>query len=127
MTSPDLPTAVKRFIALHIPTVEQLEVLLLLRGAPDTEWDPGTVSAELYTQPQSAMRRLDDLTARGFLVNNGNSYRYAPVSTKLAAQVEELADAYARRRVRVITQIFSSPDEAVANFSAAFRIKKSRW
>src|SRR5436305_8802321 len=120
MSSSDLSAAVKRFIALHISSIEQLEILLLLRGDPTVAWDPQSISAELYSQPESALRRLDDLTARGFLTNTGRQYRYAPVSKRLADQVEELADIYARRRVRVITQIFAGPDETVESFSAAF-------
>ena len=123
MSAADVPKGVKRFIAAHITSVEQLEILLLLRGDPAVEWDPRDVSNELYSQPESALRRLDDLTARGLLVCAGNRFRYAPANAGLAKAVEELADTYARRRVRVITQIFAGPDEAAESFSAAFRFK----
>ena len=121
----DLPKHVKRFISQHISSVEQLEVLLLLRGDPSVSWDPEEVSRELYSQPESALVRLDDLTSRGFLAVVGPRYRYAPVSETLAHDVEVLADMYARRRVRVITHIFASPDQAVQSFSAAFRFKEN--
>jgi predicted transcriptional regulator len=124
--SRDLPVSVRRFIDQHISSVEQLEVLLLLRGDRSVAWQPDEVANELYAQADSIAHRLDDLAARGLLLLTGNSYRYQPRSEDLAQSVEDLADAYARRRVRVITHIFSDHDDAVHSFSDAFRIRRDR-
>jgi hypothetical protein len=124
--SGELSRSVKRFIGQHISSVEQLEILLLLRGDPAVEWRPESVARELYFQTESVLRRLDDLAGRGFLRLKDGCYRYAPRTADLGGAVEELADTYARRRVKVITQIFSGPDQAVQSFSDAFRITKDR-
>jgi hypothetical protein len=59
-----LPAELVRFIHEHIHSVEQLEVLLLLRENPERWWSPEEVSQALRTIPSSASQRLlDDVLA----------------------------------------------------------------
>jgi hypothetical protein len=121
-----LPAAVRRFIAAHINSVEQLEVLLLLRSDPTREWAPGEVSTELATSHDAAALRLADLEAQGLVrarLDPVPRYRYANLPAKREAEVADVADAYAKRRVAVITEIFSEPSPA-ESFSDAFRLRR---
>ena len=43
------PEAVRSFILEHINSVEQLEVLLLLKNQPDREWTAEAVSQAVYS------------------------------------------------------------------------------
>lgn len=124
MTDEGIPDVVQRFVRRHITSVEAIEVLLLLRGDPDRAWTPQQVSKELYSQTESAAHRLEDLASRGLLVRDGDGYRYRPRTADLRAAMETLADTYARRRVRLISFIFSPPDHPGRAISDAFRLRK---
>lgn len=129
MAEKGIPAEVERFIATHIESVEQLEVLLMLRAAPDKSWSAEEVARALVIQRESAGNRLADLHARGLLASSqegDDRYRYDPVKGGTDRLVDGLAEAYARRRVTVITLIFSKPSDAVTSFSDAFRIRRER-
>jgi hypothetical protein len=126
-----LPEDVERFIAEHIHSVEQLEVLLLLQGSCPQPWDAERVARELRTSRQSAASRLDDLRARRLLSSNdgSNAFFYAPASPELDRDVVSLRAAYAERRIAVINAIFAKPSErfdAMRQFADAFRIRKGQ-
>jgi hypothetical protein len=121
----ELARNVERFIDEHINSVEQLEVLLLLRSDPQRSWASNEVSKELATAPDSAALRLADLAEQGLISGEGEPvprYRYGKPSRKLDADVAAVADAYAKRRVSVITAIFSEPAGPAESFSDAFRL-----
>jgi hypothetical protein len=121
-----VPSPVRHFIANHIVSVAQLEVLLLLRAAADKDWTGGEVARALVTQPEAAAGWLEDLTERGLAREQGGSYRYAPSSPELDRTVDALAASYASYRVAVISLIFSRPSERITRFSDAFRIRRKR-
>jgi hypothetical protein len=121
-----VPAPVRRFIASHIVSVAQLEVLLLLRAAADKDWTAGEVARALVTQPEAAAGWLADLTERGLARGEGGSYRYAPSSSEVERTVDALAESYASYRVAVISLIFAGPSERVTRFADAFRIRRKR-
>jgi hypothetical protein len=121
-----VPAPVRRFIAGHIESVGQLEVLLLLRAAADKEWTTEEVSRAVVTQPASAGGWLEQLRAGGLIRLNGKRYRYAPPTADLEHAVDELAESYAKYRVAVIGLIFSKPSEQVRDFPEAFRLRRPR-
>lgn len=129
MTDAGIPDEVRAFIAEHIDSVEQVEVLLLLRRSGDREWTADAVSDELRTNPGSAAERLADLTARRLIAPAGGAperpgYRYAPGTPALDQAVRGLDQAYAERRVSVINLIFSKPIDKIRTFADAFRLRK---
>ncbi|HVM16978.1 MAG TPA: hypothetical protein VM290_05315 [Gaiellaceae bacterium] len=126
MAPAGIPQSVERLVAEHIHSVEQLEVLLLLRRTAGRSWTAGEVSDELVTQRDSVAERLEDLAARGFLSREDGGeprYAYAPGDAARDRDVDALADCYARRRVSVITLIFSKPSDTIRSFSDAFRLR----
>jgi hypothetical protein len=120
-----IPEPVRRLVADHVKSVEQLEVLLLLRREAGRDWDGPETSAALQTTPESAGRCLEHAAASGFATESGGRYRYA-ASGGVARTVDELADAYAKRRHAVIAMIFESPSDAVQSFADAFRLRGDR-
>jgi hypothetical protein len=119
-----VPVPVRRFIASHIVSVAQLEVLLLLRAAADKEWTAGEVARALVTQPEAAAGWLDDLLGRGLATENGGRFRYAPAGAEVERTVDALAESYANYRVAVIGLIFAGPSEGVTRLADAFRIRR---
>ncbi len=127
-----IPEATRRFIAAHISSVEQLEVLLLLRCDADRWWPPEEVAGELSTPPDSVAHRLRDLRGHGLVAEersgrDGTSrFRYQPATPELEGAVSTLAQVYARRRSSVISVIFADPDRSIRTFADAFRLSRPR-
>lgn len=124
MPETGVPAPVRRFIASHIVSVAQLEVLLLLRAAADKEWTAGEVARALVTQPEAAAGWLENLTDHGLARERDGSYRYAPFSDEVDRTVDSLAESYANYRVTVISLIFARPSERVTSLADAFRIRR---
>jgi len=81
MTSAPIPEDIQKFLDAYIPSVEQLEVLLLLQENPTQEWRANDVSRALYRQLESAARQLDALVGHGLVTLTDGSerqYRYDP-------------------------------------------------
>jgi hypothetical protein len=77
-------------------------------------------------RPESAAHWLDDLAARGLLLEDGGRYRYHPSTDGTESTIDDLAESYAKYRVAVIGLIFSKPSERVTVFADAFRIRRRR-
>ncbi|HEV3378330.1 MAG TPA: hypothetical protein VG126_13735 [Thermoleophilaceae bacterium] len=119
-----VPAAVRGFIASHIVSVAQLEVLLMLRAAADKEWSASEMARALVTQPEAAAGWLEDLRQRGLASESEGKYRYTPANDDLDRIVDDLAESYANYRVAVIGLIFARPSERITSFADAFRIRK---
>jgi hypothetical protein len=106
----EISERVRRFIAQHVHSVAQLEVLLLLQDAPDREWSIDDVARARVSTRRLAEQLLEDLRERGLIERNGTNgcFSYRP-STGLDAVVNDVASAYESRRVAVVGLIFSKP------------------
>jgi hypothetical protein len=120
-----LPARVETFIARNIDSIEKLEVLLLLRSRAPAAFSAARVAAELRIAEGSARARLQDLSARGLARPTGSIPDYVyPTGgdPEQDADVAAVADAYAQRRVSVISFIFSNPQDKLRGFADAFRL-----
>jgi hypothetical protein len=126
MSGETLPSAVKDFLARHIRSVEQLEVLLLLQSQPARSWTAPEVYEVVRSSLASISERLEDFCAAGFLVKTQKepaTFRYAEENPQ-SRSVDELAVAYRTWRVRIIEAIFAAEVDPLKSFSDAFRIRK---
>jgi len=121
-----VPTTVRRLIADRIESVQQLEILLLLRAASDKAWTAEEVARALVTEVDSSEDWLERMARGRFLVRDEDTYRYAPATAEMDDAVDALAESYAKYRVAVIALIFSKPSERVRTFSDAFRIRRGK-
>lgn len=119
-----IPDEVRAFVAQHIDSVEQLEVLLALRENAHRAFSPEEIAGELRIDPRSAAQRLKDLQAAGLVVAEGDACRYAPRTAELARRTDALAEMYRTHRVAIISLIFSRPTERIRSFADAFRIRR---
>jgi hypothetical protein len=121
-----VPIGVQGFISAHIESVEQLEVLLLLRAAADKDWTATEVARALVTNTESTRNWLERMAAGGLLAANDEVFRYAPPTPDVEQLIDGLAESYAKYRVTVISLIFSKPGERARTFSDAFRIRRPK-
>lgn len=116
------PSDLESFIARCIDSVEQVEILLLVREQPERRWTIDEISRHLRSTPHSVALRLAQLQDRGLVSRSGDdSFSYSARS-HVDALVERLADAYRERRTSVIERIFSQRD-AIQSFADAFRLR----
>jgi hypothetical protein len=94
-----LPPAVRTLIARHIESVQQVEILRLLRAEPRA-WSASETAAALRIAPEACTAWLE-LLARAALVDRADGgYRCVP-----RADVDELLASFALRRPRVVSAI----------------------
>jgi hypothetical protein len=127
MSKSDIPEGVRAFVAQNIESAELLETLLLVHSGPDRDWTPDEVARSIYTVPAGATRRLEQLTGMDLVRSSGTadpSYRYAPGTSALAAQVDALAAAYRAQRVAVINLVYARPPDPLRSFADAFKLRK---
>jgi hypothetical protein len=117
-----IPGAVRNLIVRHIDSVAQLEALLFLHARSGEQWDTATVAKRLYAPVSDTAAALAALTEDGFLVRQGEHYRYARRPDR-DATVEALAEAYAHFLIPITNLIHSKPRHARA-FSDAFKFRK---
>jgi hypothetical protein len=127
VSSRELPEDVQQLLKEQIRSIEQLEILLLLREAPEKTWTAATVYQTVRSSERSVSATLDHLARSGFLSRSEGSppaFQYAPQSTDLGVTVGRLAHLYVERRVRIVEAIYSERVSAVDEFAKAFRLRK---
>jgi hypothetical protein len=123
MAASEIPKPVRQLIARHIDSVQQVEVLVLLRRDPEQAWTAETISRELRIAGASCAEWLDRFATAGLVKSDHLGYRDAP-NGRHAAAVAELIDLYGRRRTSLIEAIYSRPSDSIQSFSDAFRLRR---
>ena len=122
-----IPESVVRLITVHIRSLEQLEILLLLAASPNKDWNTDEVYNVIRSSRSSVAERLDELRLQGLLaLSEAARYRYAPQAVEISAAVESLAHLYKERRVKIVEMIYSQPSDPLRGFADAFKFKKDK-
>lgn len=126
MPSP-LSESLERFVCERLPSLEQIEIVLLLRGDRARAWSALEVSQSLGTPPESTAMRLFLLNSNGVVAFEGGGiprYRYAD-DTALEPLFEELTNAYAQRRDALVALVGGQQTaDPLRSFADAFKLKK---
>lgn len=121
-----IPANVADFIFRHIDSLEQLEVLGVLRDRAERDWSPEEVNNVVRSSVSSVTNRLDTLVSHG-LARRSDSNRYSYISDNPHNEtIADLFIAYRDRRVAVIELIFSKPLKGIHSFSEAFKLKEDK-
>lgn len=126
MAGDTLPTSVQQFLSKYIRSLEQLEVLLLLRNSPNRSWTSAEVYEVVRSSRSSIEERLESLAQLGFFAKEDGPlarFRYGPAGD-LGAAIDETAAAYQKWRVRVIEVIFTPAVDPAQRFADAFKVRK---
>jgi len=125
----NVPQIVRSFIAQHLDSVLEVEILLLLYQTRPRHWSAEEVVERLRIDPAWAVGQLGRLCDHGLLRCEPGpppTFAYAPASAESDAAVAALDRAYADRRVSVIELIFAKPLDKIRSFADAFRIRKDK-
>jgi predicted ArsR family transcriptional regulator len=130
MTDPDrpeqLPAELRAFLHSCIESIEQVELLMMLRGS-DRFRTAREVATDLRLSVALARRDLETLKARGLLevaVGRETTYRYKPASTDLARYGDLLAQHYVTSRHVILTFVAASSRRALKHFADAFKLRE---
>lgn len=120
-----LSPEVQELIARHLDSLESVEILLLLRRSPQTYWGAPAIAEQLGIAPDITRAKLDTLRGSGMIAvgEQTGAFRYAPSDDRTKTAVDDLAAAYANRRVSVVNTIYSANLERLRAFSNSFRVK----
>lgn len=110
MTTSPISEAVRDFLCDHINSVEQLEILLLLRDSPDRSWTAAEISRLLFTTEASVRARLLHLREHGLAEITSElgatRYQYCISDPRTDQTIWSLEHEYRRRKDAVIAIIF---------------------
>ena len=123
----DLSSEAKQFLRTYIQSLEQLEILALMRAQRDREWTAAAIYEEILSNEKSIGVRLAQFEANGLIVSTGKqtpTYRYEPRTAELDAAAQATLQAYRERRVLVTETIFRPETDPAKSFADAFRFKQ---
>lgn len=124
--SEQISTALEQFLRGRLPSWEQVDIVLLLRGDKSRRWTAPEVARELGTPPESTAMRLFLLASNGLVLFDGGgtpSYRYADLSEH-ETLIDELARAKADNAAALRAIVGGAAPDPLRSFSDAFRMKR---
>jgi hypothetical protein len=122
-----LSDTLEKFIRERLPSLEQIEIVLLLRREPSRSWSAPEVSEKLATPPESTAMRLFLLASNGVLAFEGSGvprYRYAASDATTDALVAELLTAYDEKRDALFDVVGRPQSDPIRSFADAFKLKR---
>ena len=120
-----LPAELRAFLHSCIESIEQVELLMMLRGS-DRWRTTRDVATDLRLPVPAARRDLETLAARGLLevsVQSEITYRYRPKSDDLARYGDLLAQHYVTARHVILTFVATNSRSALKRFADAFKLR----
>ena len=124
--TPDgLPSQLRAFLHTCIESIEQVELLIMLRGS-DRFRTAREVASASGVSPTAARHNLETLAARGLLdvrVGEETSYRYQPKSEELGRYCDLLAQHYVTSRAAVLGFVATESRQSLRRFSDAFKLR----
>ena len=126
MSRVNISQELKTFLKEHIHSVFSLEVLLLLRRERSRSLTAAEVAVELGIENDVA-QQLSELSSAHLICTANNDvakYRYAPVDERLESLVDQLAAAYAKQRVPILSLILTEHADRIRGFVEAYRLNR---
>jgi hypothetical protein len=124
----DIPHRIQQFISVHIQSLEELEILLLLLDNPRKEWGTLAICSALLMERPIAETALVNLENSALVfkrtVADEQLYRINSTKPDQVATLNEVAQWYATHRLKIITLICRQPLNRLQSFADAFRFRK---
>jgi hypothetical protein len=128
VTQSELPDDVRRLVHECVPTLDALEILLLLARDPGREWQPHAVLRLLQpgtVRETDVLQYLELLVARGILVRRPDgAFAYEPRQPALTRAIEGVIIAYHQRPVTLVRTVYAGAAlRNIQTFADAFRLR----
>ena len=120
-----LPPELRAFLHSCIESIEQVELLLFMRGSERMR-SARDVASELNLPGGVTRTYLETLAARGLLevrVGEETTYRYRPKSEDLGRYCDLLAQHYITSRQAVLGYVAAESRRSIKHFADAFKLR----
>src|SRR5688572_9562035 len=120
-----LPAELRAFLYSCIESIEQVELVMMLRGS-DRWRTAREVASEFQLSPAAARQSLETFAARGLLdvrVGDETSYRFRPKSEELGRYCDLLAQHYISSRAEVLGFVAANSRLSAKRFADAFKLR----
>lgn len=127
MSRVNISQRLKKFIKEQIHSVFSLEVLLLLHRKESSSFTAAELANELGIETDVVQQQLSELETTDLLAKTTGAtckYRYAPVDKELASIVDQLAIAYSKQRVPILSLILTRHPDRIRGFAEAYRLNR---
>ena len=128
MSSEQLPPDVVAFIADHLHSINEIEVLTAMTDTPHRWWDARLIYGELGVPVPAARELLDHLAGLNLLdirFTDEVRYRFRPGTAELAQTMSRLVASYRANHAAVVRAISPSAPRGARDFADAFRFRKN--
>lgn len=127
MRDPDFPDDLCDFMQLCTPSIEAVELLLMLARNAERSWTAGELAQSLRPNivSESLVRDyLGGFTGCRIVEKRADGrYTYSP-PPDTAAVIAALEKAYNERPVSLVRLIYALKDEKIRSFADAFKLRK---
>jgi len=117
-----LPSAAAQFLARHIATVEELEILLLLGNDASKARTTEEIYQVIKSSRKSVELGLEKFVAAGLVTANSARFSISPLPAH--SGIHELIRLYRESPVRVICAIYQPPRDSAQDFADAFKLRR---
>jgi hypothetical protein len=122
MSETDLSNDVREFLSRNIRSIEQLEILLVLRASPDQVWTVKEIYQRVMTNEASIRSSLRLLCEQALVrMVDDDSYEFS-AKEDFHQVIEKLAGLYKEMPTRVLSALYG-PSSDLSAFVQAFRIR----
>jgi len=124
----DVPDAVAGFLAAHIRSVMQLELLMLLSREPERWWTADAAHRELRSSLEACAADLRTLTKEGLAEASTDGeprYRYRLARPEDEPVIERLRELFRTHFHALVHSVYAGRRRQARTFADAFKIKKS--
>jgi DNA-binding MarR family transcriptional regulator len=111
MPAPAVPEDLQDLLRQHVESIDQLEVLALLREQEPRAWIAEDVARRLNLPVSAARAALQQLSGRGLLAVSAleeAEFSYRPLGGELRERTERLLQLYATERAAVMRVLSSN-------------------
>jgi hypothetical protein len=122
----DLPEGIQQFLAENVHSVEQLEILLLLRASPDHVWAVREVYQRVLTNEKSVEQSLGKLCDHDLIRKVDETAFQFKTSPNTEKILEELARLYKEKPTRILYALYGAQRPELDAFTQAFRVRKPK-
>ena len=127
MAPPRLVPSVRAFVAAHVRSLDELQLLMAIVQSGDRWWDAGGAAREAGLSVADARAALDAFAAQNLLdikIGEDLRYQFRPGTPALGEAAQATADAYRSRPLDVARLVAPGSRRSVSDFADAFRVRR---
>lgn len=127
MPKASIAPVVLAFVAEHVRSLDELQLLMAIIQSEGRWWDAATAAREFGISVPDARAALDHFAAHNLLdirITEDVRYQFRPGTPQLGEAAHATAEAYRRRPVDLAALVKRPSGRSVTDFADAFRIRR---